>query len=388
MRVVLLEEGEHITADAFTARPRDMLPRLYRDAAQHATLGRPPILLPLGRAVGGTTLVNSGTCFRTPDAVLERWQREFGLDGLTPDALAPHFERVERELNVQPRAARARGRQRARRAPRRRAARLVGRLHPPQRARLRRLGRVRLRLPRERQAARRRHLRPEGARRRRDDLHAACARAGSSAAGAARPASRRRPAAADGCASTRHRRRRRGRDPHPRAARPQRARRRVGPARAQPLPAPRHRRVGGDGRGRRHGARRPAVLLRRRVRLRRDHARGHRGPARLRRDGAARGGRAPPRADGRLPLDGPVRPHGLRRLARARALARRAPRRALRPLRRRHGAREARPRAPGRAVLGRGRALGAAPARAPAGAARRRLRRRCATSTSAPRTSS
>ena len=102
LRVVLLEEGEHITADAFTARPRDMLPRLYRDAAQHATLGRPPILLPLGRAVGGTTLVNSGTCFRTPDAVLERWGREFGLHGLTPDALAPHFERVERELNVQP----------------------------------------------------------------------------------------------------------------------------------------------------------------------------------------------------------------------------------------------------------------------------------------------
>jgi choline dehydrogenase-like flavoprotein len=102
MRVVLLEEGEHITADAFTARPRDMLPRLYRDAAQHATLGRPPILLPLGRAVGGTTLVNSGTCFRTPDAVLERWRREFGLHDLTPEALAPHFERVERELNVQP----------------------------------------------------------------------------------------------------------------------------------------------------------------------------------------------------------------------------------------------------------------------------------------------
>ncbi len=102
MRVVLLEEGEHITAAAFSARPRDMLPRLYRDAAQHATLGRPPILLPLGRAVGGTTLVNSGTCFRTPDAVLERWRREFGLHGLTPEALAPHFERVERELNVQP----------------------------------------------------------------------------------------------------------------------------------------------------------------------------------------------------------------------------------------------------------------------------------------------
>ena len=97
-RVVLLEEGaQHHVAD-FTARPRDMLPRLYRDAAQHATLGRPPILLPLGRGVGGTTLVNSGTCFRTPDHVLARWRDEYGLDM----DLAPHFERVERELNVMP----------------------------------------------------------------------------------------------------------------------------------------------------------------------------------------------------------------------------------------------------------------------------------------------
>jgi choline dehydrogenase-like flavoprotein len=98
MRVVLLEEGAHHDAADFTARPRDMLPRLYRDAAQHSTIGRPPILLPLGRAVGGTTLVNSGTCFRTPDRVLARWRDEFGLDM----DLAPHFERVERELNVVP----------------------------------------------------------------------------------------------------------------------------------------------------------------------------------------------------------------------------------------------------------------------------------------------
>ena len=96
--VVLLEEGAHHEAADFTARPRDMIPRLYRDAAQHATIGRPPILLPLGRAVGGTTLINSGTCFRTPDAVLERWRTEYGLDM----DLEPHFERVERELNVAP----------------------------------------------------------------------------------------------------------------------------------------------------------------------------------------------------------------------------------------------------------------------------------------------
>jgi choline dehydrogenase-like flavoprotein len=100
MRVVVLEEGEHITTDAFTARPREMIPRLYRDGGQHVTFGSPPIVLPLGRAVGGTTVVNSGTCFRTPGRVLAAWRRDHGLEALTPDALRPLFERVEGELGV------------------------------------------------------------------------------------------------------------------------------------------------------------------------------------------------------------------------------------------------------------------------------------------------
>jgi choline dehydrogenase-like flavoprotein len=100
MRVVMLEEGERFTADDFTARPRDMTVRLYRDAGQVVTLGNVPIVLPLGRSVGGTTLVNSGTCFRTPKPVLDLWAREFGLERLTPVELDPFFRRVERELNV------------------------------------------------------------------------------------------------------------------------------------------------------------------------------------------------------------------------------------------------------------------------------------------------
>src|SRR3954469_7606744 len=65
MRVVILEEGHRFTTDDFDARPRNMMPRIYRDAAQTTTLGNVPIVLPLGRGVGGTTMVNSGTCFRT-----------------------------------------------------------------------------------------------------------------------------------------------------------------------------------------------------------------------------------------------------------------------------------------------------------------------------------
>ncbi|MEA2386422.1 MAG: hypothetical protein QOJ22_596 [Thermoleophilaceae bacterium] len=100
MRVVMLEEGRHFTTDDFTARPREMSTLLYRDAAQIVTVGNTPIILPLGRGVGGTTMINSGTCFRTPEPVLDMWGERFGLDELTADELDPYFRRVERELNV------------------------------------------------------------------------------------------------------------------------------------------------------------------------------------------------------------------------------------------------------------------------------------------------
>lgn len=97
--VALLEQGPAHHPDGFTARPPEMLGKLYRDGGQTMTLGTPPVLLPLGRGIGGTTLVNSGTCFRTPPHVLDRWATEFGLE-LDEASLRPCFERVERSLSV------------------------------------------------------------------------------------------------------------------------------------------------------------------------------------------------------------------------------------------------------------------------------------------------
>lgn len=99
MRVVVLEQGPPHDPSSFTAHPPQMLARLYRDGGQTLTYGTPPIALPLGRGLGGTTLVNSGTCFRTPAHVLERWRTEFGLE-LDEAAMRPHFERVEQSLSV------------------------------------------------------------------------------------------------------------------------------------------------------------------------------------------------------------------------------------------------------------------------------------------------
>ncbi len=99
-RVVVLEEGGYFTGEDLRGDVRFAFDRLYRDGGLTGTLGRPPIVVPLGRCVGGTTTVNSGTCYRTPDFVLSRWEREFGLEGATE--LDEHYRAIEHDLHIKP----------------------------------------------------------------------------------------------------------------------------------------------------------------------------------------------------------------------------------------------------------------------------------------------
>lgn len=98
-RVVVLEEGAHHTTASFARRPPlDRFTALYRDGGATVAVGRAPLLLPVGRAVGGTTVVNSGTCYRTPDHVRARWARESGF--AAAERLEPCLDEVERTLGV------------------------------------------------------------------------------------------------------------------------------------------------------------------------------------------------------------------------------------------------------------------------------------------------
>lgn len=99
--VVVLEEGRHFpTRELATRPPLERFTDAYRDGGATLAWGLPPVLLPLGRAVGGTTLVNSGTCFRTPANVLRRWHRTHGVDLAEPAAFARHMDHVENLLGV------------------------------------------------------------------------------------------------------------------------------------------------------------------------------------------------------------------------------------------------------------------------------------------------
>ncbi|HEY4240949.1 MAG TPA: GMC family oxidoreductase [Kofleriaceae bacterium] len=100
--VILLEEGDYADRQDFARRPMVNTRKLYRDGGATFSIGNTPIAIPLGRTVGGTTTVNSGTCFRTPDRVMQRWVDALGLDEFAPDQLAPYYERVEEILGVAP----------------------------------------------------------------------------------------------------------------------------------------------------------------------------------------------------------------------------------------------------------------------------------------------
>ncbi|HEX6714216.1 MAG TPA: FAD-dependent oxidoreductase [Thermoleophilaceae bacterium] len=98
--VIVLEEGSLWDASSYTTDPLEALARMYRDGGLTVLEGRPAIPLPLGRCVGGTTVINSGTCPRTPADVLERWRVEHGV-AWAPE-LEDEFESIERDLAVTP----------------------------------------------------------------------------------------------------------------------------------------------------------------------------------------------------------------------------------------------------------------------------------------------
>ena len=102
LRVVVLEEGAYFTQADFTGPPMERVQRFYRNGGATVALGRPTIPLPLGKCVGGTTVVNSGTCFRTPQHVLGEWASVHGVADADPATMAPYFDEVERMIGVRP----------------------------------------------------------------------------------------------------------------------------------------------------------------------------------------------------------------------------------------------------------------------------------------------
>ena len=100
LAVVVLEEGRYHDRRDFTGRLTEMIPKLYRAMGLTAALGNTVIPIPIGRNVGGTTTINSGTAMPAPPETLARWRAE-GLRDFTEAEMGPYNAGVMEILQVQ-----------------------------------------------------------------------------------------------------------------------------------------------------------------------------------------------------------------------------------------------------------------------------------------------
>ncbi|MBK6684600.1 MAG: GMC family oxidoreductase [Deltaproteobacteria bacterium] len=103
--VVVLEEGPYIPQTEYGRfRPTETLRKMGREAGTTPvfSLGDTPVMSVMaGRAVGGSSILTGGVCFRIPGMIHKKWVEERNLPMLSEAALAPAFDSVERISHVE-----------------------------------------------------------------------------------------------------------------------------------------------------------------------------------------------------------------------------------------------------------------------------------------------
>lgn len=93
-KVCIVEAGGAVEP----ASAEDALSRYYLLGGTTVAVGNAAVAVPVGRALGGTTAVNSGTCLRPPDHVLQDWDQTTGTKLFA--AVREHLPDVERDIGV------------------------------------------------------------------------------------------------------------------------------------------------------------------------------------------------------------------------------------------------------------------------------------------------
>jgi choline dehydrogenase-like flavoprotein len=96
--VIMLEEGGTYSDYQFDS-PAERIFELYRNSGVTPIRGRPDIAFAEGCLWGGTTEINGGVFWRTPNPVLKHWKKNL-KNTLYEEDLIPHFLKHEKLLNV------------------------------------------------------------------------------------------------------------------------------------------------------------------------------------------------------------------------------------------------------------------------------------------------
>ncbi len=105
--MIVVEAGPAVTPESLPTDLLEAMGRLYAEGGIALTRGRAPMQLLYGRALGGTSVVNSAICWRLPEAVHAEWVAADPAlgDALPWTALDRAGAGVEADLGVVPTAA-------------------------------------------------------------------------------------------------------------------------------------------------------------------------------------------------------------------------------------------------------------------------------------------
>lgn len=99
LKIAVLEEGRSFAPSDLVNKPSWAYRHLYAGRGVMPAKGELYVPVAAGRAVGGSTFINSAICFRAPDDVLDEWVKDHGSTW-TKERLAPLFAEVEAALEV------------------------------------------------------------------------------------------------------------------------------------------------------------------------------------------------------------------------------------------------------------------------------------------------
>jgi choline dehydrogenase-like flavoprotein len=97
--VALVEAGPWRSPEDYPTSSYGTMRDLFEDWGSTITRGRAFWPIVQARVVGGTTVINSAICVRTPADIFEKWRREHGVDGLD-QAVMRSQDQLEKELSV------------------------------------------------------------------------------------------------------------------------------------------------------------------------------------------------------------------------------------------------------------------------------------------------
>lgn len=103
-RVIVLEEGPFYKPEDYKRfQPTESVRRMFREGGMAMAFGvgqTPMISITMGRAVGGSSLLTGGVCFRIPSDVHATWERSLGLTELSEERFEDAYRDVEKHMAV------------------------------------------------------------------------------------------------------------------------------------------------------------------------------------------------------------------------------------------------------------------------------------------------